>query len=188
MPNQDRTVKEHTTKDKIEQAIATEIPKRFGQADSAPICQGPMFDLLSYSVNTHTAEQIHEGKFVLPLGMDGSTLIILKEIARIWRKMGTCKVEITVTTENYQHYWNKVKEKISSLISSLHFSHYKAIAHSDFLSQCLAMKLELITGTGSASETWARGLSVMLEKGGRSDACHQTTDGPPYGGRLQLAQ
>ncbi len=78
--------------------------------------------------------------------------------------MGAGEVKITVTSEDYQYYWNRVKEKISSSISGLHFGHYKATAHSDFLSQCLAMKLELITRTGSAPEQWARGLLVMLEK------------------------
>ncbi len=56
VPNQDGSVEERTTKDKIEQAIAAEISKQFGWADSALIYQGPLFDLLGYSANLHTAE------------------------------------------------------------------------------------------------------------------------------------
>ena len=181
-------MEERTTKDKIELAIAAEISKQSGRADSAPICQGPLFDLLGYSANTYTAKQILKGTFVPPPGTDGPTLIILAEIACIWKKMGAGEVEITVTTEDYQYYWNKVKKKISSSISGLHFGHYKATAHSDFLSQRLVMKLELTTRTGLAPERWARGLLVMLKKSGRRGADHKIMGNPPDGSRLQPAQ
>ncbi len=39
-----------------------------------------------------------------------------------------------VTTEYCQHYWNHIKKNTSSSTSGLHFGHYKAMAHSDFLS------------------------------------------------------
>ena len=152
------------TKETVEAAIAEENSKRFSLANSAPICQGALFELLGFSANTETAEQILEGTWIPPEDTDGPTLIILKEIARIWGKMQNGEVNIIISQEYFQHYWKRVKERTSSSFSGLHFGHYKAAAHSDFLSKVHALKLSIITKTGSAPERWARGLNVMLEK------------------------
>jgi len=40
--------------------------------------------------------------FVPPPGTDGPTLIILEEIARIWKKLGDGEVNIIITQEDYQ--------------------------------------------------------------------------------------
>ena len=50
------------------------------------MCQGPLYDLLGYSADMETADAILEWTFVPPPGTDGPTLIILEEIARIWKK------------------------------------------------------------------------------------------------------
>ena len=78
--------------------------------------------------------------------------------------MGDGKVDIVVTEEDFQHYWRRAKERTSFSYSGIHFSHYKAAAHSDYLSKIHALKLSLITESGNSPERWARGLSVMLEK------------------------
>ena len=49
VPMSDGTAKEYNTKEEIEQCIKEEISERFSQADSAPIRQGALFDLLGYS-------------------------------------------------------------------------------------------------------------------------------------------
>ena len=67
----------------VEGAIKTEIGERFDQAESAPICQGTLFDLLGYGANTETAQMILEGLFVPPPGTHPPTVILLEEIARI---------------------------------------------------------------------------------------------------------
>jgi len=74
------------------------------------------------------------------------------------------EVDIVVSVEDFQHYWQQAKEKTASSFSGLHFGHYKAIAASDFLPKVYALKLTLISKAGSSPERWARGLSVMLEK------------------------
>ena len=48
--------------------------------------------------------------------------------------------------------------------SGRHFGHYKAAAHSDYLSEVHARIDELVTKTGATPERWSKGLSVMLEK------------------------
>lgn len=152
------------TKETVEAAIAGENSKRFGMANSAPICQGALFELLGYSANTETAERILDGTWEPPDDTDGPTLIILKEIGRIWKKMQDGEVDIVISQEDFQHYWRRAKERTSSSFSGLHMGHYKAASYSDFLSRTHALKLSIITRTGSAPDRWARGLNVMLEK------------------------
>ena len=81
-----------------------------------------------------------------------------------WEKMGTEKVKITVSPEDFQYYWKRVKEQTSSSYSILQFGHYKSAAHSDFLSACHAAKLSIISKTGCTPKHWACGLNVIFEK------------------------
>ena len=78
--------------------------------------------------------------------------------------MGAGEINITVSAEDFQHYWRRMKKRTSSSISGVHFCHYKAAGHSDFLSEMHALKLSIITKTGSAPKRRGRGLSVMLKK------------------------
>ena len=98
----------------MERGLANSLSERFSCDDSAPNCQGALFKLFGYSADTETAEQIPEGTFTPPPDTDPATVIILQEIARIWAKMGTGEVNITVSTEDFQYYWKRVKERISS--------------------------------------------------------------------------
>ena len=50
------------------------------------------------------------------------------------------------------------------LILRLHYGHYIAGSYSDFLSEIHALKVSLISRTGSAPLRWSKGLNVMLEK------------------------
>ena len=102
------------TKTAVEKGLANSLSERFSCAESAPICQGALFELLGYSADTKTAEEILEGTFIPPPDTDPATIIILEEIARIWSKMGTGKVSITVSVEDFQYYWGRIKERTSS--------------------------------------------------------------------------
>ena len=62
----DETTKECNTKEKFEQGIGEEISRRFSQADSTPICQEVLFNLLGYSADTGVALAILEGTFMPP--------------------------------------------------------------------------------------------------------------------------
>ena len=73
-------------------------------------------------------------------------------------------VNITVTKEDYQYFWQRIKERTSSLFLGIHYGHYKVCSHSDLLSEIQALKFSLVTRTGEAPEHWSRGMNVMLEK------------------------
>ena len=57
-----------------------------------------------------------------------------------------------------------MKERTSSSYSGRHLGNYKAVAHSEYLSEVHARTLSLITKTGAAPGQWSKGLPVMLEK------------------------
>ena len=55
--------------------------------------------------------------------------------------MSTGEINITVSAEDFQHYWRQMKERTALSVSGAHFGHYKAVGHSDFLSEVHALKL-----------------------------------------------
>ena len=129
------------------------------------LCQAEHNTIFNFEIDTDTAIDILEGCFeVLPPDTDGTTLLLLQEMANILQLMKDGKVDIVVTVDDFKHYWRRAKERTSSSHSKLHFGHYKLAAFSDYLSEVHALKLSLISKTGSAPQRWARGLSVMLEK------------------------
>ena len=77
------------TKTAVKKGLANSLSECFSCAESAPICQGALFELLGYSADTETAEDILEGTFIPPPDTDPATIITLDEIARIWSKMAT---------------------------------------------------------------------------------------------------
>ena len=81
---------ECTNRETAEETIHNEISPRFSRAKSAQMCNGPLFEMLSYNADTEAGAQILEGTFVPPPGTDPATIIILNEIARIWAKIFHC--------------------------------------------------------------------------------------------------
>ena len=93
-----------TAKESVEAAIHGEISPRFGRAGGAPICNGPLVELLGYTADMEAGAEILEGTFEPPPGTNPATIIILKEIARMWRLMGEGEVSVIITKEDFQHY------------------------------------------------------------------------------------
>ena len=42
--------------------------------------------------------------------------------------MGNGEVSVTITKEDFQHYWRRTKERTASSYSGRHFGYYKAAA------------------------------------------------------------
>ena len=152
VPLADGSTRRYNKKKDVDKAIGQDIMARSTQAKSAPICQGALFDLLGYDADTETAMEILEGTFVAPVNTDGPMLLLFDEIAIIWHRMEQGEVDIVVTADNFQHYWKRAKERTASSYSKLNFGHYKSAPHSDLLSEVHALKLSLVTKTGSAPE------------------------------------
>jgi len=69
-----------------------------------------------------------------------------------------------VTVEEYQYYWQRANERISSSFSGLHFGHYKAASFHPRLSALHAAKLSACAKTGVPHARWGTGVNVLLEK------------------------
>ena len=59
----DGSIKRCDTKESCEEAVHGEIKPRFSRASSAPVCQGALFGLHGYEVDSKIAMQILEGTF-----------------------------------------------------------------------------------------------------------------------------
>ena len=152
------------TKEDIEQALADTLITRFILAESLELSHGPLFDLLGYHVGTEAGQQILEGTFVPPQGTSEATCLIVDEIGRTWPMMRDGRVDITVTKEDYQYFWQRIRERTSSSFSGIHYGHYKACSHLNLLSEIHDLKISLISKTRATPEQWSCDLNVMLEK------------------------
>ena len=64
------------------------------------IYNGPLVELVGYTADIEAGMGILESTFKPPTGIDPVPVIVLNEIARIWRLMGDGEVSITVTKED----------------------------------------------------------------------------------------
>ena len=78
--------------------------------------------------------------------------------------MSADQIATYVTVEDFQYYWQRSNERISSSYSGLHNGHYKAASFDKDLSALHAAKLSLCAKTGVPLARWGRGVTILLEK------------------------
>jgi hypothetical protein len=66
--------------------------------------------------------------------------------------------------EDFKHFWQKVNKFTSSLMSGVHYGHYKGAIQHRLSTEILAQQLTVIAHSGILPESWSVGLQVMLEK------------------------
>ena len=160
----DGIVQESTTKEETEEFVFEENEYRFQLAADAPISKTRLLEQLGYLADTEVAQQIIEGTFEIPDEIDDATALVLEEIGRIGVQMTSGEITLTITPEEFQYFWKRIKEGTASSYSGIHYGHYKAAAHSDKISSFLSKKITLISKTGVPPERWSYGLTVLLEK------------------------
>ena len=74
------------------------------------------------------------------------------EASRLFAKTAEEVIKTFVQREDFQEWWLTANENISSSKSGAHFGHYKAAAHSDYLSALHTAKLNLALETGTPLE------------------------------------
>jgi len=160
----DGVVQESTDQEETEQFIFDEAEMRFQLAAEAPIESTKLIEQLGYLGDSEIAKQLIEGRYEIPDELDDATALLLQEIGRVGVQLTNGDITITITPEEFQHFWKRVREGTASSYSGIHYGHYKAAAHSDKISNFLAKKITLISRTGVPPERWSYGLTVMLEK------------------------
>ena len=162
---EDGVTKEHEGQSEVEAAIWEGIhDQRFYTAEHAPVCNGQLRGEFGYHAVTKAAKEVLSGKYHYPEDFDESTKEIMQECARVRSDIPERSVNTLIRMKAWQQPWLKCKEKTSSSVSGLHFSHYKAGAKSDTISHLHALKTSAALRRGISLGRWSYGLSVMLEK------------------------
>ena len=155
----------YTNQEDMVRCIQEETEVRFQLAHSAPITQTSLARKLGYLSDTEVAAQILDGTYDIPDEVDDATVVLLEEIARLGLQLVNGKGEkFVVTPEDFQRYWQGVRERTSSSISKVHFGHYIAATKSDKITNFLSGKITVIARSGCPPSRWGSGLQVMLEK------------------------
>ena len=99
------------------------LSQRFRLAHSAPCYRGQLFDDLGFTGDTECAQKILEGMYQYPPDTDEWTKKILQEAHITFTQISGAEIGTSITTEDFQNYWKRVDERISSLFSGVTFSH-----------------------------------------------------------------
>ena len=117
---------------------------RFQLTNDAPISKTRLLEQLGYLADTEVSQQIIEGTFKIPDEIDNATALMLEEIRRIRVHMTNGEIMQTITPEEFQYFWKRMKEGTTSLYSGIHYGHYNAEAHSGKISSFLSKNITLI--------------------------------------------
>ena len=123
----DGAMKEYEGQTEVKEAIWSGIHNhRFYTAEHTVICEGCLRGEFGYHSVTKAMGEVLEGKYAYPEDFDKLTKDIMQECARIRSEIAESPTNTVIRRKEWQWQWLKAKEKISSLVSKLHFSHYKA--------------------------------------------------------------
>lgn len=148
-------VDEIKTKDGVFATVSENLAERFRLAFSAPACQpGQLFDDIGFLGDTEAASRILENTYEYPPDTDPATKLLLQEAASMYARMTDEEVATFVTAEDFQYYWQRANERISSSYSGLHFGHYKAASFDPELSALHAQKLSMCARKGVLLAHW----------------------------------
>ncbi len=90
--------------------------------------------------------------------------MILKEIGTLGMKIVNGDAnKIIKMPEDFRCFWKKVNKFTSSLMSGMHYGHYRAATQDLLSTEVLAMQLTVIARSGIPLDSWSVGLQVMLE-------------------------
>jgi hypothetical protein len=136
---------EYNVQEDIENAIQRECEIRFLLAHSAPIMTTLLGEQLDYLSDKELAKSIITRLYKIPSDMDPATKLILEEIGRLGIKLVKEKrMEIIITPDNLKRFWTKDGKFTSSLISGVHYGHYKAAMKCNVSNKIPAQQLTVV--------------------------------------------
>jgi hypothetical protein len=144
--------------------IQVTTEQRFDLFMSAPITMTSLWDRLGFLSDTEFATQMLCGEVHFPSDVDATTTLVLEEIIHLFNMLHKVHTEITLGDKEFQYYWQRVWERTSSSISTIHFGHYKLATYSTTITNFLAQKITLIARCRCPPEHWGHELQVLLEK------------------------
>lgn len=156
----------HRDRDGVELAIQQECSERFLLGHCAPISNTPLGQELRYMQDPDIANQILLGTYHIPPDLDPATSLLLVEMGRMGRltRQNPDADICEITTQQYQHYFCRIKENTASSPSGLHHGHDKSSAQHEQLSEFFAFQMTTIMRSGLQPTRWGMALQVLLEK------------------------
>jgi hypothetical protein len=136
----------------------------FHLAYYVPCYCGPLFDDLGFMGDTDCAQQILEGTHDYPTDTKIWTKKILQEVHYTFSQISSAEIATTITTEDFQNFWQWFIERTSYSFSGITSLHYKAAALHPMLAVMHAAYLMACTLKGVPLVRWGTGLTVLLEK------------------------
>ncbi len=167
-------IETYNTEDNIVGQTSDHLSKHFClPAYSAPCYHGKLFDDLGFTGDTECAQQILEGTYDFPPDTNIWTKKILQEAHYTFSCMSGAEISTIITTEDFQDFWRRVDERMSSSFSGVTFSHYKAAATNPMLSAIHAAYLTACARRGLPLARWGIRLTVLLEKVAGNNFVHK---------------
>ncbi len=136
----------------------------FDLSMSAPITMSSLRSRLGFLSDTDFATSLLTGEVRIPWDVDNVTAMIIGKVIRFFQILQEGHSVVTQGDEQFRYYWWKCKEHMSSLISGIHFGHYRSATYSDMIINFLSRKITLIAQGGCPPDCLGHGLQVMLEK------------------------
>ena len=140
--------REYSDRRRVKQAIMQNNSTRFRLTKDTPPLQDPLLSDLGYLGIMEVSQQILAGTYVCPPGVDEFTKDFLSYLQFSHDIAHGDRICTSITKDDFQQYWHKVRECTSSLVSGLHFGHYKLVAHNDVLSEMHAIFMDIAVTTG----------------------------------------
>jgi hypothetical protein len=158
-------MQEYEVQEDVKNVIQHACEIRFFLAHSAPIMTTLLGKQLRYLLDKTLARAIITKLYDIPSDMDPATKLILEEIDNLSVKLiNEENTEIEITPEDFKRFWKRVGEFTSSLMSGVHYGHYKAAIQCNISTKILAQQLTVVAQSGIPPKSWSVGLQVMLEK------------------------
>ena len=154
----------YDTEESVFNNAAEHLSLRFWLAYSAPGNSFQLLNNIGHLGDIQCTRDIVEGPYTLPPDTDKWTAKILEEAHHTFALLADKTIDSTISVSEFQGYWQRANEAISSSFSRLHFGHYKAASFSKDLSVLHAAKLNACGKKRIPLSRWGIGLTVLLEK------------------------
>ena len=159
-----------TDKEDIEEVCMNENEARFSQSEDTPPMQPPLIQILGLMAENVAAEQILNGTWIPPDGVDQYATKLLLEMKRPPIVSSHGDLPNTIPLDDHVQGWRRQNERTSSTPTGLHFGHYKAGAEHISIATCDAILRSLPYQFGFAPEAWKDIVNVeILKKAGVYD-------------------
>lgn len=124
----------------------------------------PLISNFGYLCNKEAAEKVMNGDYKIPPRTCPYATELIEELKRP-TEISCCKeIDLTVTTEEHQQAWRKMKDKTGSAMQTIGFNHYRSAAYDNTLSKLDAFNSSVPTEIRFTPKRWSFATDVNIPK------------------------